>query len=202
MRHQAFSFFSLSTKEHQPALHYHHNDKNMTIIKTEWVTLIHQSITYCICYIHVGGTLTWHRLSDDRSHTYCQDSVLFTTRLSAALCINHCVTWLKYTSTQDSGDKLDSISVNQTGMTQPVLRLLSTWGQVGLNIYIYMFVCFPWINEIIVLYLLYFCQRLKFAWQSETFQWSQVGDSFSLHCRNMHCSEIKEFTVLCDLSDH
>ena len=32
VRHQAFPFFSHSTKEHQPALHCYHNDTNITII--------------------------------------------------------------------------------------------------------------------------------------------------------------------------
>lgn len=42
----------------------------ITMIKTwplskqnESLALIHQSITYCMYYIHVGGALTWHRLS-------------------------------------------------------------------------------------------------------------------------------------------
>lgn len=65
VRHQAFSFFSLSKKEHQPALHYHHNDKNIIITQTHWITVYHSQHsehTYCsILYniLHTNNMLHW-----------------------------------------------------------------------------------------------------------------------------------------------
>lgn len=59
-RHQAFSFFSLSTKEHQPALHYHHNDKNITIIT---VAVKHiESLHTAVCILHTSCVLHWRHI--------------------------------------------------------------------------------------------------------------------------------------------
>lgn len=80
------SFFSLSTKEHQPALHYHHNDKNMTIINS------HPSKHYILYMLHT----CWRHTDMTQTFWWSVPYVLpgnglFTTRLSAVLWINHCV---------------------------------------------------------------------------------------------------------------